>query len=492
MRNKNRGIMQSIFAAGLVRFYAYIALLLAVFMPSACTTVGPDYSPPDLQTPASWKNDVSGVISDTQSQEETLAKWWTTFNDPVLSDLMEQSVAGNLNLKQALNSVRQARIQRGITDADRFPSVNSSGSAGRTYSKDMSGDFTGTNSFRLGLDASWEVDLFGGIRRSIEAADANLEATEESYRDVLVSLLAEVALNYTEVRSYQAQVLVAESNLRSQEETYNITKWRYQAGLTTELDVENASKNLEQTRSQIPSLKSGLEQAKNRIAVLVGREPGALDSEIDEYRPVPVAPNEIALGIPADLLRRRPDLRKAARELAAQTAKIGVAEANLYPKITLSGNIGLSALNLGDLLGTDSLSTGATSGISWPVYQAGKIMKNIELQWATHEQRLIAYKSALLTALEDVENALISYSYDLARRESLLKASESAEQAAETSRAQYSSGLIDFQSVLEAESTLLTFQNNVVQSDAQIIKDLIGLYKALGGGWSSFETGDRE
>jgi len=492
MRNKNRGIMQSIFAAGLVRFYAYIALLLAVFMPSACTTVGPDYSPPDLQTPASWKNDVSGVISDTQSQEETLAKWWTTFNDPVLSDLMEQSVAGNLNLKQALNSVRQARIQRGITNADRFPSVNSSGSAGRTYSDDMSGDFTGTNSFRLGLDASWEVDLFGGIRRSIEAADANLEATEESYRDVLVSLLAEVALNYTEVRSYQAQVLVAESNLRSQEETYNITKWRYQAGLTTELDVENASKNLEQTRSQIPSLKSGLEQAKNRIAVLVGREPGALDSEIDEYRPVPVAPNEIALGIPADLLRRRPDLRKAERELAAQTAKIGVAEANLYPKITLSGNIGLSALNLGDLLGTDSLSTGATSGISWPVYQAGKIMKNIELQWATHEQRLIAYKSALLTALEDVENALISYSYDLARRESLLKASESAEQAAETSRAQYSSGLIDFQSVLEAESTLLTFQNNVVQSDAQIIKDLIGLYKALGGGWSSFETGDRE
>ena len=207
---------------------------------------------------------------------------------------------------------------------------------------------------------------------------------------------------------------------------------------------------------------------------------------------MPVAPNEIALGIPADLLRRRPDLRKAERELAAQTAKIGVAEANLYPKITLSGNIGLSALNLGDLLGTDSLSTGATSGISWPVYQAGKIMKNIELQWATHEQRLIAYKSALLTALEDVENALISYSYDLARRESLLKASESAEQAAETSRAQYSSGLIDFQSVLEAESTLLTFQNNVVQSDAQIIKDLIGLYKALGGGWSSFETGDRE
>jgi NodT family efflux transporter outer membrane factor (OMF) lipoprotein len=492
MRNKNRGIMQPIFTAGIVRFYTYIALLSAVIMLSACTTVGPDYSPPEMQTPGEWHQECAGITIDKESEQKILAKWWTTFNDPVLSDLMEQAVAGNLNLKQALNSVRQASIQRGITDADRFPSVNSSGSAGRSYSKDTSGDFTGTNSFRLGLDASWEVDLFGGIRRSIEAADANLEATEESYRDVLVSLLAEVALNYIEVRSYQAQLLVAESNLRSQEETYNITKWRYQAGLTTELDVENASKNLEQTRSQIPSLKSGLEQAKNRIAVLVGREPGALDSEIDEYRPVPVAPNEISLGIPADLLRRRPDLRKAERELAAQTAKIGVAEANLYPKITLSGNIGLSALNLGDLFGSDSLSTGASSGISWPVYSAGRIMKNIEIQYAAQEQKLIAYRAALLTALEDVENAMTSYTYDLARRASLLKASESAEQAAETSRAQYSSGLIDFQSVLEAESTLLTFQNNVVQSDAQIIKDLIGLYKALGGGWSSFETGDRE
>lgn len=467
-----------------------IALLSVALMLSGCVTAGPDYATPEIETPGAWQEDVEGVVTGEPLEQEILAEWWKTFDDPTLSSLIEKAVAGNLSLKQALNSVRQARIQRGITDADRFPSVNSSGSAGRTYTKDINGDFSGTNSFRLGLDASWEFDLFGGVKRSLEAADANLEATEDSYRDTLVSLLAEVALNYIEVRSYQAQLLVAESNLKSQEETFDITKWRYKAGLTTELDKENASKNLEQTRSQIPSLKSALKQAENRIAVLLGSEPGALEVELDPYGTMPIAPREIALGIPADLLRRRPDLRKAERELAAQTARIGVAEAERYPKISLTGNIGLSALELGDLLSSDSLSTGASSGISWPVYDAGRIMKNIEVQYATRDQKLIAYKAAVLTALEDVENAITSYTYDLAKRESLAKASESAKQAAQISRVQYSSGLIDFQSVLEAESTLLTLQNNVVQSDAQIIKDLIALYKALGGGWSSFETGD--
>ena len=484
--------MKSIFAVKSVRFYTCIASLSAVFMLSACTTVGPDYSPPDMQTPAAWQNETSAVTSDTQSQEETLARWWTTFKDPVLSSLMERAVEKNLSLKEALSRVRQARIQRGMTYSGRFPSASATGSASRSYSEDMMGDFTGTDSFRVGLDASWELDIFGGVRRSIEAADADLQATQESYRDILVSLLAEVARNYIEVRSYQSRLSVAESNLKSQEETYNITEWRYQAGLITELDKERAGSNLENTRSQIPSLKSGMEQAKNRIAVLLGSEPGAFDPELDEYSPVPVAPGEIAVGIPADLLRRRPDLRKAERDLAAQSARIGVAEASLYPRITLSGNIGLSALRLADLISDDSMSTGGSSGISWPVYQAGKIMKNVDLQWAAHEQRLIAYKSALLTALEDVENALISYSYDQERRKSLLKESQYAEQAANISRTQYSSGLIDFQSVLDAERTLLSSQDSVAQSDAQIITDLISLYKALGGGWSSFETGDIE
>jgi NodT family efflux transporter outer membrane factor (OMF) lipoprotein len=480
--------MKSNFSVRFIMSFRYIILLsVAGLLISACTTVGPNYSAPEMQTPPVWQKGDSGTTSEKKADEEILARWWTTFNDPLLSSLMERAVAGNLNLQQALNNVRQARIQRGITDTNSLPSVNATGSAGRSYSKDFKGDFNGTNSFRAGLDANWELDIFGGVKRSIEAADANIEATQESYRDVLVSLLAEVAFNYIDVRSYQSRLMVAESNLKSQEETHSITKWRYRAGLITELDVENSAKVLEQTRSQIPSLKSGLAQAKNRIAVLLGSAPGALDTELNEYKPVPTATGEIAVGIPADLLRRRPDLRRAERNLAAQTARIGVAQVDKYPKISLSGNIGLSALTLGKLFNTDSLSTGASSGISWPVYEAGRIAKNIELQYAIQEQQMIGYKAALLTALQDVENALTTYSCEIERRESLSRGAQLAKNAADISRSQYSAGLIDFQSVLEAETTLLSSQDQLAQSDALVVSDLVSLYKALGGGWSAME-----
>jgi NodT family efflux transporter outer membrane factor (OMF) lipoprotein len=462
------------------------SVLLLSFLISACTTVGPNYSPPGMKTPGAWQKQQAGVNA-VQTSQESLSKWWTTFNDPVLSGLMEKAVAENLDIKQAFSHVKQARIQRGITGAAQYPSVNAKGSAGRSYRKDIKGDFSGTNNLSLGLDASWEPDLFGGLKRTLEAADAELQATEESYRATLVSLLAEVAINYVQMRSFQSQLAVVEANLKSQEETYNITQWRYQAGLTTVLDVERASSNLEGTRSQMPSLKSSIEQTKNTIAVLLGSQPGALDADLDAYKPVPVAPEDVTIGIPAGLLRRRPDLRKAERDLAAQTARIGVSEARLYPSISLSGSIGLDALSFGKLFSTDSLSTGVSSIINWPVYKAGAIMKDIEVQKELQGQTLIAYEATLLTALKDVENALIAYSYDQTRRESLIKQSKFAEQAAETSRAQYTSGLIDFQSVLDAERTVLSAQDQVARNDAQVITDLIGLYKALGGGWSMVE-----
>ncbi len=467
------------------RLAGFLRRLLLVFLGcalAACTTVGPDYVRPDMPVPDTWQKNIENE-SGTPQEDATLANWWTSFGDPVLNALMTRAVAENLDLQAALSTVRQARISRGIANTDKYPSVNASGSARRTYRNDMAGDFSGVNAFNLGLDASWELDIFGGVRRSLEASDAELAATRESYRDVLVSLLAEVAMNYVELRSYQARLGVAEANLRSQEETWEITHWRHEAGLTTALDVELARTNLEQTRANIPALRSGIGQTLNALSVLVGGVPGTLDAKLGECQPVPIPPEEIAVGIPADLLRRRPDLRRAERELAAQSAKIGVATSRLYPSFSLSGSIGLDAFSAGDLMDADSFSTGAGGTISWPVYTAGAIIRNIELQWEIQEQKLIAYRKALLTALEDVENGLMSYAYEKQSRESLFAAYQAAELAVEMSRVQYTSGLVDFTTVLDSERTLLSLQNQLTQSDAQIIKNLIVLYKALGGGW---------
>jgi NodT family efflux transporter outer membrane factor (OMF) lipoprotein len=456
-------------------------LLIGVMLPG-CMMVGPDYVAPDMEVAHSWQN-MSGSVSDAPEGDRSLASWWTALDDPVLNLLIERAEAENYDLQTALGSVRQARIRRGLSGADRYPSVDANRAVQRTYRNDASGEFSGANTFSLGLDASWEVDVFGGVRRSLEASDAELAAAEESYRDVLVSLLAEVAVNYVELRSYQARLRVAEASLKFQEETWEITRWRHEAGLTTALDVELAKTNLEQTRAEIPSLLSGIEQTQNAISVLVGGVPGALDEQLGEHRPIPLPPETIAVGIPADLLRRRPDLRRAERDLAAQTARIGVAESKRYPRFSLSGSVGVEALAARDLLDEDSLSTGVGGIISWPVYKAGAIIRNIELQWEIREQTLIAYKKALLAALEDVENGLVAYASEKERRKSLLLAYEASEAAVEMSRVQYTSGLVDFTTVLASERTLLSIRDQLALSDAQIIKNLISLYKALGGGW---------
>jgi len=451
---------------------------------AACTTVGPDYVRPDLPVPDGWQG-TAGSAAPAPAGEDAVTDWWQVFDDPILDDLVARAVAENLDLKSALSTVRQARISRGIAGADRSPSVNASGSVRRTYREDAAGDFSPTDSYSLGLDASWELDIFGGIRRTLEASDADLAATEASYRDALVTLLAEVAVTYVELRSYQKRYEVAEANLEFQNETWEITRWRHEAGLSTALDVERAKTNLEQTRAEIPALRAGIDQTLNALSVLVGGIPGTLDNELGQYRSLPAPPDTIALGIPADLLRRRPDLRRAEMDLAAQTARIGVAKSNLYPSFSLSGSVGLDALSAGDLLNANSVGAGIGGIMSWPIYKAGAIIRNIELQWEIQEQKLIAYRKALLVALEDVENGLTAYASEQERRKSLLSAYQSAELAVEISRVQYTSGLVDFTTVLDSERTLLSLQTQLVQSDAQVIMNLISLYKAMGGGWES-------
>jgi len=468
-----------------IRFRALLSAALMLFIFAGCAAVGPDYVPPKTPVPEAWHTPAKSGLVGEHLNKETLAGWWSILEDPFLTNLVESAVAGNLGLKEARARVREARARRGIRQADRFPTIDVSGSARSSRSSEETGGGSERELYVLGFDAAWELDVFGGKKRAVEAADADLQANEEDLRDVLVSLLAEVALNYVELRSFQTRLSIAEANLEAQTETYNITRWRRQAGLTTQLDVEQSKYSLEQTRAQIPVLQTGLEQTKNRLAVMIGKHPGSLKDALAEHKPIPVAPLEVAVGVPADILRRRPDVRRAERRLAAQTAQIGVATADLYPKFSLLGSIGLEALSLDNLFSSGSRTHGIGPTVTWPLFDAGAIRSNIEVQSALQQQALIRYEAAVLTALADVENALVAYAKEQRRRESLTEATEAARRAVELARKQYSSGLIEFGNVLIAQRSLLSLEDQLAVSEGGVTSNLIALYKSLGGGWKS-------
>ena len=470
-------------------FRAAVAGILLIL--AGCATVGPDYLPPGMDLPESWNSPLKGGLRDGEEPPGSLAGWWKTLNDPDLSSLTERAMAGNRDLKQAQARVRQARANRGIIRAGLFPTLDASGSATRSRSSEEAGMGTTRNFYMAGLDAGWELDLFGGVRRSVESADAELEASREDLRDVLVSLLAEVALNYVDVRTYQARLSVAESNLATQGETFDLTSWRQQAGLSDEVAVQQARYNLERTRSQIPTLRTGLEGAKNNLATLLGETPGKIHAELEERKPIPAASPSLAVGVPADVLRQRPDVRRSERQLAAQTARIGVAEAELYPRLTLSGSIGLESLSSSSLFSSGSRTASGGIGISWRIFDAGAIRQDIEVQSALQEQSLMAYEAAVLNSLKEVENALTAFAEEEERRQALEAAVQAARKAAEQAGFNYQTGLADFDSVLDAQRSLLTFQDELAQSNGTVVSNLIRLYKALGGGWISLDPDNK-
>lgn len=476
----NRAAKTRTFSLPFIRTLLSGALLLA----GGCATVGPDYSAPQMQSPPAWQAPLEAGVTLETGDVYALSFWWTNLNDPVLSELVEKALQKNHDLRKAGARIREARARRGLSEAERYPSVDASGSVTRSRSSRNTGDGSTRELYSAGLDASWEIDLFGGVRRSIEAADADLEAAREDLRDTLVSLLAEVALNYIDYRTGQARLATAEESLKTQEETYHLTRWRWQAGLTDEMNLHQSRYNVESIRSQIPPLRRAISESRNRIAVLLGETPGALPPSLEKTCPIPVPSLEVVIGTPADVLRQRPDVRRAERRLAAQTARIGVATAELYPKIRLSGAIGLSALSSSDLISSDGLTTSGSSLISWRVFDTGSIRRNIEVQSALQEQYLIDYESSILTALEEAENAIAAYAQDHLRKQSLQKAVDAAESASEMALIKYQGGLTDFGTVLEAERSLLSFRDQLAQSDGAIVTNLVKLYKAMGGGWT--------
>lgn len=479
--------MNILYKTVFIKSATWLLVALLGFVVAGCIATGPDYTPPETTTTATWHTQLEGGLNNEEMDPNALASWWTTINDPKLSSLIERAKANNLDLRNARARVRESRASRGIVMAGFYPTLDVTGSATRNRSK---ADKTTSSLYSTSFDAGWEMDIFGGVRRSVEAVDADLQSVQEDLHDVLVSLFAEVALNYVEVRTYQARLDAVQASIESQTETYQLTLWRSQAGLSDELAVQQARYNLESSRSQIPTLRTGLEEAMNRIAVLLGERPGELHAEIEKPEPVPVAPLDVAVGVPADVIRRRPDIRSAERALAAQTARIGVAEASLYPSFTLNGSIGLEALSLKDIKSAAwSLSGGPR--FTWPIFDAGAIRQNIEVQSALAEQALVQYESAVLDALEDVENALVSYVQEQRKRETLQEAVLAAEMAAKLAQHKYQAGLTDFSDVLDAQRSLLSFQDQLAQSDGAVTTDLIQLYKALGGGWTPLASDEQ-
>jgi NodT family efflux transporter outer membrane factor (OMF) lipoprotein len=464
--------------------FSLLMPLSVLMIITGCAVVGPDYSPPQFDSPQAWHSRIEDGLKAEGPDSRLLTAWWETFDDPLLNQLMTRAVQGNLDLKEAMTRVRKARAERGLSRTALFPTLDVTGTATKSRSSQNSGMGEENELYSAGFDAGWELDIFGGVRRSIEAADADLDAVTADLNDVLVTLMAETGLNYIDVRAYQTRLDVALANLASQQKTSQLIQSRYDAGLSNELEVQQARYNLESTRSQLPSLRSGLNAALNRLAILLGETPGSLHDELQEHQPIPVPPLTVAVGVPAEALRRRPDIRSAERNLAAQTARIGVATADLYPKFSLSGSIGLESLEFHDLMEDASHTWKLGPRFSWNIFDAGAIRRNIEVQSALQEQALIQYESSILTALEEVENALVAYYEEQNRRNALEKATEAALSAAQLSQEQYKAGLVDFSDVLDAQRSLLSFEDQLAESNGKVTSNLMQLYKALGGGWN--------
>lgn len=452
---------------------------------AGCASVGPDYREPQPKVPASWAQSESAIPASTTSATADLSRWWTTLGDPVLPGLIDQALKSSTDLRLATARLREARARRALAGDNAWPTVSASTSAARTKSSAAAGGSGRSNSlYKAGFDASWEPDLFGGTRRAIEASQADLEATEANVHAAQVTLAAEVALNYVELRSYQERLALARGNLANQTETHQITQWRVQAGLVSSLDAEQARSSMEQTRAQIPLLQTSLAEAEHRLAILLGLQPTALHAQLAAPGALPAAPEQVAIGIPAQALNQRPDVRAAERQLAAETARVGQASAARYPQLTLSGSIGLEALKLNALEAPGALTRSLVGQLTAPLFDAGRIRQQIEIQNAVQEQALINYEASVNTALLEVENALVALASNRERQLALTQAVDAAHNAALLARHQYAAGLTDFQTVLTTERTQLTVDDSLASARADSVTTVIQLYKALGGGWS--------
>ncbi|CAM5210910.1 Efflux transporter, outer membrane factor (OMF) lipoprotein, NodT family OS=Bosea thiooxidans OX=53254 GN=SAMN05660750_02428 PE=3 SV=1 [Bosea thiooxidans] len=448
-----------------------VTLLISALSLGACA-VGPDYAPPALDLPQRWSAATSGPRAPRPSE------WWRSLRDPTLNALIEQAIAGNLDVAQAKARIREARATREQAVGALFPQVDAGAVATRSRSALVT-----RNSFRAGFDASWEIDLFGARDRAVEAATYGTDAAFDDLDTVMLTLIGDVASTYVETRGLQARIALARSTARTQRETEALTRTRFRAGDISAIDTARATAQAAGTESQIPLLEASLAQNQHRLAVLTGRPPAAMAPYFARPAAVPATPAPPRAGIPADVLRRRPDVRSAERLLAQATARIGQAEANRYPSVSLTGSISTSALKLGDLAKNSAIGWSIGPSLSVPIFNGGELAAAVDAARAQRDRQDAALRLAVLTALQDVEDSLVGLRQERRRLGSLSEAATASTEAARLSRALYTSGTASFLDVLEAQRSQYAAEELLIQSRVALATQFIALNKALGGGW---------
>lgn len=479
-----------------LRYLGASLLLSATFV--GCTT-GPDYAAPSPAMPEQWVAPEAEVLP---AAEADLAAWWKTFQDPTLDNLIASALEGSQDLEVAEARLREARALRGISHAALFPTLDMGGTAARTRTKNNFDQANGDNLFsnfnvdrsqslyEVGFDAGWELDLFGGNRRALEAAEADLGAAVAAVEQTRLSLVAEVARNYIELRGTQGRLLVARRNRDTQKDLVAITESRYHAGLATELQIKQAQGQLSATASTIPTLEAQALASIYRLGVLLGKQPGALIEQLGPEAALPAKPPIVPIGLPSELLRRRPDIRQGERELAAATARIGEATADLFPKFSMTGNFGVSSTDSsGFSLGVGRFwSVGPA--VQFPIFDSGRIRANIEVQNARTEAALARYEQSVNTALEEAEKSLAAYAKEQQRREILASTVRVAQEGVDIATEMYTKGLVSFIDVIQTQDALFDAEDRLIQSEQFVLQNLIAVYKAVGGGWENATPAD--
>jgi multidrug efflux system outer membrane protein len=467
------GFVATFASAGIVVLRGGVFLLAFTLAGCASVLVTPNVDVSRVLVPADWSNGTANASA------ATLAQWWQRFDDPQLASLIKQALIANSDVRTARAALLQSRALRDVTAAGLLPNVSASASAQRSSSHAPASD----NLFQAGLSAPWAPDIFGGVRAAVAAADANDSAAAASLGNVQVSIAAETATVYLDLSTFERRLAIARDNLASQEETLQIAEWRAQAGLTTSLDVAQARTLTEQTRALLPPLQTSVSQSRSSLAVLTGVTPEAMQASFVLPTKIPAATSDLAFAFPAETLRQRPDVRQAEYKIFAAALQVTQADAAHYPTFNLNGTLGLSAFTLSGLGGSGAVLATLLSSVSIPLFDGGAASAQVRAQEAALDQARIAYEATVLSALKDVEDALVLVRTSRERLSILYTAAEAAQLASLLARNRYSSGLIDFQSVLTTQLTLLQVQDSVAAAEGTLGAAHVRLYKALGGGW---------